>query len=154
MSAARSQQGDALVLTAAARTWASDILSGRLPHPLRERWQPQRAGLVNIFLFEDERFPFADGRLLLRGINATGKSRVLAFLPPFLLDADLRPTRLELDRDATRQVAWNLLMGEHHDRLATVGSSSAESIRSTGRSMTLGCAAPCKIAGSSIIGSL
>lgn len=89
----------------------------QLPIPGRPRWQPLRAGLVNIFLFEDERFPFADGRLLIRGINASGKSRALAFLLPFLLDANLSATRLEPDRDARRYVPWNLLMGEHHDRL-------------------------------------
>ncbi len=93
------------------------LLQRQLPLPGRERWQPLRAGLVNIFLFEDERFPFADGRLLIRGINASGKSRALAFLLPFLLDANLSATRLEPDRDAQRQVPWNLLMGEHHDRL-------------------------------------
>lgn len=93
------------------------MLAGELPRPQRERWQPLRAGLLNIYLFDDERFPFADGRLLLRGTNATGKSRVLAFMLPFLLDGSLHANRLEPDRDVTRQVAWNLLMGEHHDRL-------------------------------------
>jgi hypothetical protein len=93
------------------------LLRRQLPLPGRARWQPLRAGLVNIFLFEDERFPFADGRLLIRGINASGKSRALAFLLPFLLDANLSATRLEPDRDARRYVPWNLLMGEHHDRL-------------------------------------
>ncbi|HEX3598919.1 MAG TPA: TIGR02680 family protein, partial [Lacipirellulaceae bacterium] len=97
--------------------WSRQLLEGQLPQPRRERWQPLRAGLLNIYLFQDERFPFADGRLLLRGVNATGKSRVLAFLLPFLLEGDLRSTRFEPDRDSTRQVAWNLLMGEHHDRL-------------------------------------
>jgi hypothetical protein len=42
-------------------------------------------GLVNLYRFDDETFAFEDGRLLLRGNNGTGKSRVLALTVPFLL---------------------------------------------------------------------
>lgn len=91
---------------------ARRILAGDLPVPTRERWQPLRAGLMNVFLFEDERFPFADGRLLLRGTNGTGKSRVLAMTLPLLLDASFKATRVEPDRDHNRQVSWNILMDE------------------------------------------
>ncbi len=91
---------------------ASQILAGNLPVPVRQRWQPLRAGLVNVFLFEDERFPFADGRLLLRGTNGTGKSRVLAMTLPLLLDGSFKATRVEPDRDHNRQVSWNILMDE------------------------------------------
>lgn len=119
---------------------AQDILEGRLPVPHRERWQPLRAGLLNIFLFQDERFPFADGRLLLRGVNATGKSRVMAFLLPFLLDGSLHPTRMEPDREAGRQVAWNLLMGEHHDRVGYTWLELGRLDDSVGvKYLTLGC---------------
>jgi hypothetical protein len=96
--------------------------------------------VLNIYLFQDERFPFADGRLLLRGANATGKSRVLAFLLPFLLDGKLHPTRLEPDRDATRQVAWNLLMGEHRDRLGYTWLELGRQDAQQGpQYLTLGC---------------
>jgi uncharacterized protein (TIGR02680 family) len=91
---------------------AERILTGQLPLPLHIRWQPLRAGLMNVFLFEDERFPFADGRLLLRGSNGTGKSRVLAMTLPLLLDGSFKATRVEPDRDSNRQVAWNLLMDD------------------------------------------
>lgn len=89
---------------------AARILSDELPIPVRERWQPLRLGLMNLFLFEDERFPFADGGLLLRGSNGAGKSRVLAMTLPLLLDGSLKATRVEPDRDSNRQVAWNVLM--------------------------------------------
>ncbi len=91
---------------------AQRILSDQLPIPVRERWQPLRIGLMNLFLFEDERFPFADGRLLLRGSNGAGKSRVLAMTLPLLLDGSFKATRVEPDRDSNRQVAWNLLMDD------------------------------------------
>ena len=38
------------------------------------RWQAHRAGLVNFWYYDDEVFQFADGKLLLRGANGSGKS--------------------------------------------------------------------------------
>jgi uncharacterized protein (TIGR02680 family) len=91
---------------------AQRLLRGELPLATSHRWQPLRVGLMNLFLFEDERFLFYGGRLLLRGSNGTGKSRVLAMTLPLLLDGSLHPTRVEPDRDATRQVNWNVLGDE------------------------------------------
>ena len=58
------------------------------------RWRPTRAGLVNVWRFEDETFEFHRGRLLLRGPNGAGKSMALELLFPFLLDANASPFRL------------------------------------------------------------
>jgi hypothetical protein len=52
----------------------------------RERWKPTRAGIRNIWEYDDQLFEFADGRLVLRGPNGSGKSNALALLVPFLLD--------------------------------------------------------------------
>lgn len=82
-----------------------------LPHPTRQRWQPIRAGLVELFQYDAEEFWFRDGRLLLRGNNGTGKSKVLALTLPFLLDADLSPHRVEPDGDRKKRMEWNLLLG-------------------------------------------
>ncbi|MGY4422023.1 hypothetical protein ACVWY2_004472 [Bradyrhizobium sp. JR6.1] len=41
--------------------------------PTRERWQPLRLGLVDLFHYDSEEFWFRDGHLLLRGNNGTGK---------------------------------------------------------------------------------
>lgn len=92
------------------------LLQGGLPAATDVRWKPLRCGLVNLYLFDNEVFPFADGRLLLRGDNGAGKSRVLALTLPLLLDGRLHPSRVEPDRDSNRQIAWNLLMDEHQDR--------------------------------------
>jgi hypothetical protein len=85
-----------------------------LPQPKLERWQPLRAGLVDIFYYEQEEFHFRDGRLLLRGNNGTGKSKVLALTLPFLLDGELSPHRVEPDADPKKRMEWNLLLGDEH----------------------------------------
>ena len=87
-----------------------------LPTPKRSRWQPLRCGLVELFKYEDEQFFFEDGRLLLRGDNGTGKSRVLALTLPFLLDGRTDAHRVEPDQDRSKNIAWNLLMDQHEQR--------------------------------------
>jgi uncharacterized protein (TIGR02680 family) len=86
----------------------------RLPDPARERWQPLRLGLVDLFYYDREEFAFHDGRLLLRGNNGTGKSKVLALTLPFLLDGDLSAHRVEPDADPNKRMEWNLLLGGEH----------------------------------------
>ncbi len=71
----------------------------QLPRPNKTRWQPLRAGLVDIFYYDYQEFWFRDGRLLLRGNNGTGKSKVLALTLPFLLDGRATPSRVEPDGD-------------------------------------------------------
>jgi uncharacterized protein (TIGR02680 family) len=85
-----------------------------LPKPMLERWQPLRAGLIDLFYYDTEEFWFRDGRLLLRGNNGTGKSKVLALTLPFLLDGDLSPHRVEPDADPKKKMEWNLLLGGAH----------------------------------------
>src|SRR5688572_28812175 len=88
-----------------------------LPQPTRERWQPLRLGLVEVFHYDSEEFWFHDGHLLLRGNNGTGKSKVLSLTLPFLFDAQLRPSRIEPDGDAGKRMAWNLLMNSYPRRI-------------------------------------
>lgn len=83
----------------------------RLPEPTRSRWQPLRAGLVDLFHYDYEEFHFRDGHLLLRGNNGTGKSKVLALMLPFLLDGDISAHRVEPDGDPGKRMEWNLLLG-------------------------------------------
>ncbi|MGI5340563.1 TIGR02680 family protein [Streptomyces sp. CA-181903] len=92
-----------------------------LPVPLRTRWQPLRIGLVDLFHYEEEEFHFRDGRLLLRGNNGTGKSKVLALTLPFLLDGDLTPRRVEPDGDPGKRMEWNLLLGGEHPHSERLG---------------------------------
>lgn len=90
----------------------------RLPSPRKSRWQPLRGGLLNLYFFDHEIFEYEDGRLLLRGNNGSGKSRVLALQLPFLFDGEVRPERLEPDGDSAKRIEWHLLMnGRYPDRI-------------------------------------
>ena len=92
-----------------------------LPAPSSERWKPLRAGLVDMFYYDAEEFWFHDGRLLLRGNNGTGKSKVLALTLPFLLDGELSPHRVEPDGDRQKKMEWNLLLGGKHPNPERLG---------------------------------
>jgi uncharacterized protein (TIGR02680 family) len=92
-----------------------------LPVPSSDRWKPLRAGLVDMFYYDAEEFWFHDGRLLLRGNNGTGKSKVLALTLPFLLDGELAPHRVEPDGDRQKKMEWNLLLGGKHPNSERLG---------------------------------
>lgn len=88
-----------------------------LPMPTKERWQPLRLGLVELFHYDSEEFWFRDGHLLLRGNNGTGKSKVLSLTLPFLFDAQLKPSRIEPDGDGGKKMSWNLLLNSYDRRI-------------------------------------
>ena len=96
-----------------------------LPAPERERWQPLRLGLIDLFYYDQEELAFRDGRLLLRGNNGTGKSKVLALTLPFLLDGDLSAYRVEPDADPSKRMEWNLLLGGEHPNDERLGRINA-----------------------------
>ncbi len=54
------------------------------------RWRLNRAGITNVYQYSNETLQFGGGRLLLRGVNGSGKSTAMNMLLPFLLDADTR----------------------------------------------------------------
>ncbi len=54
------------------------------------RWHLNRAGILNVYQYGDETIDLAGGRLLLRGVNGSGKSTAMNMLLPFLLEADVR----------------------------------------------------------------
>ncbi|SCG53667.1 TIGR02680 family protein [Micromonospora echinaurantiaca] len=85
-----------------------------------DRWQPTRAGVLNVWRYYDEVFTFHRGRLLLRGPNGTGKSKALELLLPYLLDANLRPSRLSTFGGSERTMHWNL-MGDGYPHTTRVG---------------------------------
>ncbi len=73
------------------------------------RFVPTRAGIVNLYEYADQTFTFADGRLLLRGHNTSGKTKVLELLFPFCLDGDISPARLDPFAGTAKEMKWNLV---------------------------------------------
>jgi uncharacterized protein (TIGR02680 family) len=119
-------------------------VTAALPSPAPGRWRPLRVGLVDLFYYDTEEFWFRDGRLLLRGNNGTGKSKVLALTLPFLLDGDLSARRVEPDADPGKRMEWNLLLGGQHPHPERLGYTWIEFGRhdeATGqdRFITLAC---------------
>ncbi|NKZ02950.1 TIGR02680 family protein [Actinomadura latina] len=96
-----------------------------------------------MFYYDVEEFRFHDGRLLLRGNNGTGKSKVLALTLPFLLDGELSPHRVEPDGDRQKRMEWNLLLGGKHPHPERLGYTWLEFGRlhpdGTAEYRTLGC---------------
>lgn len=92
------------------------------PSPSRDvpRYRLERAGIRNVWQYDDHVMEFAEGRLLLRGRNGAGKSKALEMLLPFLLDGDVR----RLDTTGTNRTSESItevlaarpldLRAEHH----------------------------------------
>jgi energy-coupling factor transporter ATP-binding protein EcfA2 len=59
-------------------------------HDVTSRWRLNRAGILNVYQYGNETLQFGGGRLLLRGVNGSGKSTAMNMLLPFLIDADTR----------------------------------------------------------------
>ncbi|THV42161.1 TIGR02680 family protein [Glycomyces buryatensis] len=75
------------------------------------RYAPTRAGIIGLWDYADEEFVFADGWLVLRGPNGSGKTKALEMLFPFLLDGNISPRRLNPFASQDRTMKSNLLFG-------------------------------------------
>ncbi len=95
---------------------------------LPKRYRLERAGIHNVWQYDDHVFEFADGRLLLRGRNGAGKSKALEMLLPFLLDGDAR----RLDTTGTSRTSLRWLMLEGRTTTETGGAAAAEADTSLG----------------------
>jgi uncharacterized protein (TIGR02680 family) len=74
-----------------------------------DRFKPVRAGIVGLWDYTQQTFAFADGRLVLRGANGSGKTKALEVLFPFVLDGRLDPRRLDPFSGENRTMKDNLL---------------------------------------------
>jgi len=120
--------------------WREAAIGGGLPEPSRgDRWQVLRAGVVNLWEFEEAEYWYAHGWAQLTGRNETGKSSLMALttLIPWLGDTStsnidtlggsgkqfryyVEPTTLDGDRrDATSSSSRGWLWVEY----ARIGGS-------------------------------
>lgn len=70
-----------------------------------------RAGLLNFWYYDEEIFTFANGKLLLRGSNGSGKSVTMQSFLPVLLDGRKSPDRLDPFGSKARRME-DYLLGE------------------------------------------
>lgn len=73
------------------------------------RFRMRRAGVLNVWQYDEQVFDFADGRLLLRGANGAGKSKTMEMLLPFVIDGD--KARLTSSGRHHTSLLWLLLDG-------------------------------------------
>jgi len=74
-------------------------------------WTLHRAGLINFWYYDEEIFDFADGKMLLRGANGSGKSVTMQSLITVLLDGRKTPDRLDPFGSRARRME-DYLLGE------------------------------------------
>ncbi|WP_106496595.1 TIGR02680 family protein [Lentibacillus sp. Marseille-P4043] len=77
----------------------------------QNKWKMNRAGLLNFWYYDNEIFDFADGKLLLRGSNGSGKSVTMQSILPVLLDGKKSPDRLDPFGSKARKME-DYLLGE------------------------------------------
>lgn len=80
-----------------------------------ERFKMNRIGFVNFWLYDEEDFEFVNGKLLLRGQNASGKSITTQSFIPFILDGDRTPSRLDPFGSSDRKMEYYFLGEEGKD---------------------------------------
>src|SRR5215475_4572291 len=98
------------------QAWLAAATGGGLPEPTRSRWQPLRVGIVNLWEYDEAEFWFADGRLVLRGGNGAGKTKVLELTTLMLLRGEIVPSVLDPFGSQHRTMRFNLLpTGERDD---------------------------------------
>lgn len=73
------------------------------------RFQLNRAGVLNVWQYDEQVFDFQGGRLLLLGTNGAGKSKTLELLLPFCIDGDRQ--RMNATGRAQTALTWLMLDG-------------------------------------------
>lgn len=76
-----------------------------------EKWTMHRAGFFNHWFYKEQQYYFANGHLLFKGLNASGKSISMFSLLPLLLDGNHSPRRLDPMGKRSRKMA-QLMRGE------------------------------------------
>lgn len=86
-------------------------------HPTGDRFRLHRAGILNVWQYDDQEFEVAGGRMLLRGANGAGKSKTLEMLLPFALDGD----KARITASARHRTTLLWLMTDGYEGQARIG---------------------------------
>lgn len=70
----------------------------------QNRWKLNKIGLINYWWYDEEEYNFADGRMILRGTNGSGKSVTMQSFIPLLLDGKKTPERLDPFGNKARKI--------------------------------------------------
>jgi uncharacterized protein (TIGR02680 family) len=100
------------------------------------RFEPIRAGIINMWDYRDEEFCFAGGWLVLRGPNGSGKTKALEVLFPFVLDGRIDSKRLNPFAAEDRTMKSNLLFRGGENAVGYVWLELRH--RGTGEAVTIG----------------
>jgi uncharacterized protein (TIGR02680 family) len=100
------------------------------------RFEPTRAGIINMWDYRDEEFCFAGGWLVLRGPNGSGKTKALEVLFPFVLDGRIDTKRLNPFAAEDRTMKSNLLFRGGENAIGYVWLELRH--RDTGEAVTIG----------------
>lgn len=86
-----------------------------------ERWRMNRLGFVNFWVYDVQEFILNDGKILLRGANASGKSITTQSFIPYILDGDRQPTRLDPFGGKDRKMDFYLLGSPENGKEESTG---------------------------------
>ncbi|MVU83790.1 TIGR02680 family protein [Nocardia sp. ET3-3] len=102
------------------------------------RFVPTRAGIINLWDYRDQEFCFADGRLVLRGPNGSGKTKALEVLFPFVFDGRIEPRRLNPFAGEERTMKSNLLYRKQESAYSYVWMEFARGTWDEPETVTIG----------------
>lgn len=72
-------------------------------------YKVKKIGLLNFWYYDEEEYDFYDGKLLLRGENASGKSVTMQSFIPLILDGNKSPKRLDTFGGSDKHIEYYLL---------------------------------------------
>lgn len=98
-----------------------------------ERWRMHRLGFVNFWVYDVQEFILNDGKILLRGANASGKSITTQSFIPYILDGDRQPTRLDPFGGKDRKMDFYLLGSPENGKEESTGYLYLEFIKPESR---------------------
>ncbi len=90
-------------------TEAAEAVLPRFPLPDTARWRALRSGVVGIYKYDDQTFVWHRGKLLIRGLNGTGKSVVPEVQMPYVLEANVSAERISTFGGKDRSMHWKVI---------------------------------------------